>query len=662
VIPELGHFALLLALALAALQTVAGLAGAHWRHQGAMEASRSAALLQFAFCAVAFAALTAAYLQSDFSVANVAAHSHSLKPLLYKITGVWGNHEGSMLLWVLILALFGALVALFGRNLPETLAARVTGIQGLVGVAFLLFITKTSNPFWRLSPVPLDGSDLNPILQDPGLAFHPPLLYIGYVGYSVTFAFAVAALIEGRIDAAWARWVRPWALGAWIALTLGIALGSWWAYYELGWGGFWFWDPVENASLLPWLAGAALLHSAIVCERREALKAWTVFLALLAFSFSLLGTFLVRSGVLTSVHAFANDPERGVYILMILALTVAGSFALFAWRAPMLKSNAIFSPVSRETALLVNNLFLTASAFAVLIGTLYPVVIDVLTGAAISVGAPYFNITVGALFLPLLLLVPLGPMLPWKRAELGRAAVKLWAALGAGLLGAGIAMAFVTDKPVLSYFAAGLAVWLMAGALTDIAERTQLFRVAVSASLSRAAGLPRAAWGGAIAHFGVGVSLLGIVGVTAWASETIRAMKPGDSVAVGAYTMRFEGVSRADGPNYNADRAEIVVLKGESEVTRLYPERRFFPVQNMATSEVSIRTTGFYDLYGVLGEKQTDGVSYTVRLHHKPFAPWIWLGALIMGLGGLVSLTDRRLRVGVPRVRRQAAPVAAAAE
>ncbi len=661
-IPEIGHFALLLALAVSAFQCVAGLAGAHRGWTPAMDAARQAALVQFGLVGIAFAALTAAYLQSDFSVLNVAQNSHSLKPLLYKITGVWGNHEGSMLLWALVLALFGAMVAAFGRNLPATLAARVTGVQGLLGVAFLLFISKTSNPFWRLSPVPLDGQDLNPVLQDPGLAFHPPLLYVGYVGYSVTFAFAVAALLEGKIDAAWARWVRPWSLAAWTALTLGIALGSWWAYYELGWGGFWFWDPVENASLLPWLAGAALLHSAIVCERREALKAWTVLLALLAFSLSVLGTFLVRSGVLTSVHAFANDPERGVYILLILALTIGGSFALYAWRAPLLKTTAVFSPVSRETALLVNNLFLTASALAVLVGTLYPIFADAMTGAAISVGPPYYNLVVGALFAPLLLLVPFGPLLAWKRADAGRAAARLVWAFGAAVLAAIVTYAFMSDEPVLSVLGAGLAVWLMAGALTDVAERAMLFRVPLPVSLSRLAKMPRGAWGSALGHFGVGVSVLGVVGVTAWASESIRIMKPGDSTPVGAYVMTFAGVGPAIGPNYTADRAEIVVTRDGAEITRMHPERRFFPVQEMRTSEVSIHTSGLYDLYAVLGDKQADGVSYTLRLHHKPFAPWIWLGAVIMALGGLLSLSDGRLRVGVPQRRRAPAAAAAAAE
>ncbi|MCC6919388.1 MAG: heme lyase CcmF/NrfE family subunit [Alphaproteobacteria bacterium] len=659
--PEIGQFAILLALALAVYQSASGLLGAGLRGPRLMASASSAALAQAAALIVAFGVLVMAYVESDFSLAVVAGNSNSLKPLLYKIAGAWGNHEGSMLLWALMLGLFGGLVALFGRNLPTTLRARVLGVQGLVGVAFLLFIALTSNPFARLDPPPLDGRGLNPLLQDPGLAFHPPMLYVGYVGFSVTFAFAIAGLIEGRIDAAWARWVRPWALAAWIALTLGIAFGSWWAYYELGWGGFWFWDPVENASLLPWLAGAALLHSAIVVERREAMKAWTVFLALLAFALSLLGTFLVRSGVLTSVHAFANDPARGVFILAILTLTVGGSFALFAWRAPALKASATFAPVSRETALAVNNLLLTSAALAVLIGTLYPLVVSALAGDAISVGPPYFNFVVGALFLPLLLLVPFGPMMAWKRGDIAAAAGRLWVAAGLALLAGLATLALQSRGPWMAAFGIGLAAWLICGALSDLAERVRLFRVPLTVSLARLTGLSGAAFGSTLAHLGAGVTLAGIIGATAWQAESIKAMHPGDVAEVGPYSVLLEDVVPVTGPNYTADQARLRLERGGSFVLTMTPERRFFPAGRSMTTETAIHTTGLSDIYAALGEKTADGGGWTVRLHYKPLAPWIWLGAIVMALGGLCSLADRRLRIGAP-ARRAVPAVAAPAE
>ena len=654
-IPEIGQFAMLLALALSVYQAAAGFFGASRAAPRLMESATMASIAGMGALIVSFGALIAAYVQSDFSVAVVAANSHSAKPLLYKIAGAWGNHEGSMLLWSLMLGLFGGLVALFGRNLPATLKARVLGVQALIAIAFLAFIALTSNPFARLDTVPLDGRGLNPLLQDPGLAFHPPLLYAGYVGFSVTFAFAVAGLLEGRIDAAWARWVRPWALGAWMALTLGIALGSWWAYYELGWGGFWFWDPVENASLLPWLAGAALLHSAIVCERREAMKAWTVFLALLAFAFSLLGTFLVRSGVLTSVHAFASDPARGVFILAIMAATIGGSFALFAWRAPDLKANAVFSPVSRETALAINNLLLTSAALAVLVGTLYPLVINALAGDAISVGAPYFNAVVGALFLPLLIIVPFGPRLAWKRAEIVRAAHQLWLAAGLALAAGIAAFALQQRGPWLAPLGVALGAWLICGALSDIAERARLRRAPARTALARLAGLPGAAWGSALAHAGVGVTVLGIVGATAWADESIKGMRPGDTADVGPYHVTLVEIADAAGANYTADRAVLKVERGGATVVTLTPERRFFPVNRMATTETSIHTTGYSDLYAALGERMEGEAAWTVRLHYKPLAPFIWFGALLMAAGGLLSLADRRLRIGAPSRRAAAA-------
>src|SRR6266851_4997288 len=487
-IAELGHYALVLALGLAIVQACVPIIGARSNDPALMGLAGPTALAQFTFIAFAFGALVACYLRSDLSVINVFENSHSLKPLVYKITGVWGNHEGSMLLWVLILALFGALVALLGGNLPARLKANVLGVQSFIAVAFILFILVTSNPFLRIADAPFEGRDLNPILQDPGLAIHPPLLYVGYVGLSISFSFAIAALIDGRIDAAWARWVRPWTLLAWMFLTLGIAMGSYWAYYTLGWGGWWFWDPVENASLMPWLAATALLHSAAVMEKRDALKVWTILLAILAFSLSLIGTFLVRSGVLTSVHSFANDPARGVFILAILVLFIGGGLALFAARAPLLKQGGLFAPVSREGALVLNNLFLTTACATVFVGTLYPLALEALTGEKISVGAPFFNATFGPLFVPLLLAVPFGPLLSWKRGDLMGVAQRLSGAIAIALIT--VAVIFAMDGgggPILVPFAVGLALFVMAGAVTDLLERTALLKVPIMTALSRAA-------------------------------------------------------------------------------------------------------------------------------------------------------------------------------
>ncbi|MEY9207095.1 cytochrome c-type biogenesis protein CcmF [Bradyrhizobium elkanii] len=526
-IAESGHYALVLALGLALIQSIVPIVGARWRDAALMNVARSTALAQLLFVAASFAALVTLHVTSDFSVANVYENSHSLKPLLYKITGVWGNHEGSMLLWVSILALFGGLVAAFGNNLPLSLRAHVLAVQAWVASAFYLFILITSNPFLRIANPPLEGRDLNPVLQDIGLAVHPPMLYLGYVGFSISFSFAVAALLEGRIDAAWARWVRPWTLMAWIFLTLGIAMGSYWAYYELGWGGWWFWDPVENASLMPWLAGTALLHSALVMEKRNALKVWTVLLSILTFSLSLLGTFLVRSGVLTSVHAFATDPTRGVFILLILFVFIGGSLSLYAWRAPALKQGGLFAPISREGALVLNNLLLTTACATVFIGTLYPLALEVLTGEKISVGAPFFNFTFAPLFVPLLLAVPFGPLLAWKRGDLLGAAQRLMLAGIVALVAMALVLAWTYGGATLAPLAIGLAVFVIMGALCDLAERIALFRIPLSLSLRRARGLPRATWGTAFAHAGLGVALIGIVCETTWNSEYIGAMKAG---------------------------------------------------------------------------------------------------------------------------------------
>ncbi len=568
-IVEAGHYALVLALALALIQSIVPLVGARLGEPRLMGVAGLDAVAQFAFALFAFGALTVAYVVSDFSVVNVFENSHSAKPLIYKITGVWGNHEGSMLLWVLILALFGALVAIFGANLPLSLRSLVLAVQGWIAGAFYLFILLTSNPFLRIANPPIEGRDLNPVLQDIGLAVHPPMLYLGYVGFSISFSFAIAALIEGRISAAWARWVRPWTLLAWIFLTLGIAMGSYWAYYELGWGGWWFWDPVENASLMPWLAGTALLHSAVVMEKRDALKVWTILLAILTFSLSLLGTFLVRSGVLTSVHAFATDPTRGVFILAILCVFIGGGLALYAWRAPALAQGGLFAPISREGALVLNNLLLTTACATVFVGTLYPLALETLTGEKISVGAPFFNLTFGPLFVPLLLAVPFGPLLAWKRGDLLAAAQRLTAAGVCALLALAFVLAWTSGGAALAPLAIALAVFVIVGALSDLVEKVGVLRLAPSVSLRRAAGLPRSTWGTAFAHAGLGVALLGIVCETTWNSERIVAVKPGDVVTVAGYQAKLEDVTQRQGPNYREQVARFSVRRDGSPVGEL---------------------------------------------------------------------------------------------
>jgi cytochrome c-type biogenesis protein CcmF len=652
-IAEIGHYALVLALGLALIQAVAPIVGARLRDDTLMAVAGPTALAQFAFVAVAFAALTACYAGSDFSVANVFENSHSQKPLLYKITGVWGNHEGSMLLWVLILALFGALVSLFGGNLPATLKANVLGVQSWIAAAFYLFILMTSNPFLRLPQAPYEGRDLNPILQDIGLAVHPPLLYLGYVGLSISFSFAIAALIEGRIDAAWARWVRPWTLAAWMFLTLGIAMGSYWAYYELGWGGYWFWDPVENASLMPWIAATALLHSAVVMEKRNALKVWTILLAILAFSLSLIGTFLVRSGVLTSVHTFASDPTRGVFILMILVLFIGGALALYAFRAPALRQGGLFAPISREGALVFNNLFLITACASVFVGTLYPLALEALVGDKISVGAPFFNLTFGPLFVPLLLAVPFGPLLAWKRGDLLGAAQRLIGAAAIAVVAIAASLAVAGGGPVLAPFGVGLAAFVMAGAVTDLVERIGLLRAPLATAFARARGLPRSAFGTTVAHFGLGVSLLGIVCVSTWGTEQIVSLQPGAAVSLRSYDLTFDGMVTRQGPNYRELIARFTVRQGGVAVGVMEPSKRTFATRQMSTTEAALLTRGASQLYLSLGDPNADG-SIAVRLYHKPLVLLIWLGAVVMVCGGLLSLSDRRLRVGAPKPARTA--------
>jgi cytochrome c-type biogenesis protein CcmF len=659
VIVEIGHYALTLALALALVQAIVPLWGTLRGDEGLASVGQSCALGQFAAIALAFGALAQAHLASDFSVLNVAENSHSAAPAIYKFSGVWGNHEGSMLLWVLILAFFGALVAGLGRGLPLILRANVLAVQGFISAAFLAFILLTSNPFARLSPAPFEGRDLNPVLQDLGLAIHPPLLYLGYVGFSIVFSFAAAALIEGRIDAAWARFVRPFALVAWCFLTLGIAMGSYWAYYTLGWGGFWFWDPVENASLMPWLAGTAFVHSVAVMEKRDALKVWTIFLAILAFSFSLLGTFLVRSGVLTSVHAFASDPSRGVFILAILALFIGGALALFAWRAPMLKRGGLFAPISREGALVLNNLLLTTTCAGVLIGTLYPLALEQLTGEKITVGAPFFNMTCGVLLLILCLVVPFGQSLAWKRGDLLGVAQRLSLAAAVGLCLAVALFAMLRGGPVLAPIAAGLAVYIILGSLSEIAARVWRRGAPLGVLLSRALGLPLSAWGSALAHIGVGVTLLGLA-ATAFGAETIASMHVGEPQSVGPYQVVLSSIAARPGPNYSEVVATADIRWGGAVVATVEPAKRFFAARQMSTTQAGIATLWFGQLYISIGDQTGNGI-IAARLYWKPLVTFIWLGACLMALGGALSLADRRLRGGAPAPARTAAPPVAAA-
>ncbi len=658
-ITEIGHYALVLALATALIVSVLPLIGARRKDAAMMAVATTGSIALFLLVSLSFGALTWAYAVSDFSVRNVWENSHSLMPLIYKYSGVWGNHEGSMMLWLLILVFFSALVAVFGRNLPDTLKANALAVQGWIAGAFLLFVLLTSNPFLRLDPAPAEGQDLNPVLQDLGLAIHPPLLYLGYVGFSVCFSFAVAALIEGRIDAAWARWVRPWTLAAWTFLTAGIAMGSYWAYYELGWGGWWFWDPVENASFMPWLAGTALLHSALVMEKREALKIWTVLLAVMTFALSLLGTFLVRSGVLTSVHAFATDPSRGIFILCILSVFIGGAFALFAWRAPSLKAGGLFAPISREGALVLNNLILTVATATVLTGTLYPLVLETLTGEKISVGEPFFNMTFGLLMLPLLVAVPFGPLLAWKRGDLLGALQRLYLVAAVALV-AGLAFYYAHNGgPVMAIFGLALGFWGMLGAIADLWYRGNFGKVGLWVGLRRLWGLPRSVIGTAVAHFGLGVTVLGIFAATTFGTETVVEMKPGATVEAGGYSVTFDGMREAVGPNFTEEQGHFTIGQGGIAVADVWSSKRLYTARRMPTTEAGILTFGLSQLYVSLGDPM-DGGGIVVRIWWKPFILCIWGGALIMMVGGFVSLSDRRLRVGAPR--RKAKPVNPALE
>ena len=660
-IAEIGAFCLLLALALSLAQGGLSALAAGRRSQSLGGAGEGAAVGAFIAIAIAFFALMDAFVRSDFSVANVAANSHTDKPLLYKIAGVWGSHEGSMLLWNLALTGFGAIVALTGRGLPARLKSLVLAVQGALGVLFIGYTALASSPFVRLANPPIEGNSLNPVLQDPFLAIHPPFLYSGYVGFSVVFSFAMAALIQGRVDAAWARWVRPWTLAAWSLLTVGIMLGSYWAYYELGWGGWWFWDPVENASFMPWLAGTALLHSAIVTEKRGALGGWTVFLALLAFSLSMLGAFLVRSGVLTSVHAFAMDPKRGVLLLGIMTLAAGAGFGLFAWRAPRLKPSGLFAPVSREGALVLNNLFLFAATATVLLGTLYPLIRQALTGEPISVGAPFFNLTFVPLMAACMLVLPAGPLLTWKRADLWGAVQRLWAAALAAVIGGAVVLAVKSPHSLPAAAGVAFGVWLVIGALVEIAERIRLGRAPAAEVGRRLMGLPRGAWGMTLAHAGLGLFVLGACFESTFKLDVAQSLGLGQSEPLGAYQLRLERVGAVSGPNFQAERAQVLVSHDGKPFCLASPERRVYEPGGQNTSDVAICQRGLDDLYVVIGDRRplTNGApAWVVRGFFNPWARLIFFGPIIMALGGLVSLSDRRLRFALGRRAASAAGAA----
>ena len=645
-IPELGHYALILALFVALVQAVLPLLGASRGDAALMKMGGTASIAQFALVAISFGALTWCYVTSDFSVMNVVQNSHTDKPMMYKIAGVWGNHEGSMLLWVFILGFYSLAVTVFGRNLPPSLRARALSVQGMISGGFLLFILFTSNPFLRLEPAPLNGEGLNPLLQDPGLAFHPPFLYLGYVGFSMAFSFAVAALIEGRVDAAWARWVRPWTLVAWSFLTFGIAMGSWWAYYTLGWGGWWYWDPVENASFMPWLAGTALLHSSIVVERRDTLKAWTIFLTIIAFSFSLLGTFLVRSGVLTSVHSFASDPKRGIFILALLVLITGGSMLLFALRAPSLKGGGLFSLQSRESSLLLNNILMSAAAGSVLLGTLYPLFVDVLDLGKISVGPPFFNAVFIPLMVPVIVVMAIGPQLLWKRGDLKLALTRLKPAAAAAIVA--LVVTYILSRSLGASAALGLAAWLLIGTLKGLVYRLTVNRLAGAGFWQRVGAVPRSFYGMTLAHAGIALVMIGIVGSTTWKTEKIQVMHFGDTVNVAGYDVTLKGVEEGvKGPNYSAARATFTATKNGAFIADLYPERRMYEMPPRPTTNAAIHTNLVGDLYVVIADPDEKG-GYVTRLYYNPLVPWIFIGAGVIALGGLMSLTEIRYRIGAP--------------
>ena len=649
-IPEIGHVALIIALCLAVIQGVFPLLGAQLNIRPWMNMARPVAQGQFVFLAISFACLTYAFVTDDFSVLYAASHSNSLLPIQYKVAGVWGGHEGSLLLWALMLSLWTFMVTMFSKNLTEEMVARVIAIMGLIGVGFLLFMLLTSNPFERLLPAAPDGRDLNPLLQDFGLVIHPPMLYMGYVGFSVAFSFAIAALLSGRLDAAWARWSRPWTIIAWVFLTGGIALGSWWAYYELGWGGWWFWDPVENASLMPWLVGTALMHSLAVTEKRGGFKSWTVLLAIMAFSLSLLGTFLVRSGVITSVHAFATDPERGTFILIFLSIVVVSSLLLYAWRAPKMGLGGKFDLVSKETMLLVNNVILAVICAAVLLGTVYPILIEGLISFGmiepvnkVSVGAPYFNLVFVPLLMPLVFLMGIGPLARWKKANMPELLVRLRWAFASSLLAAIVVPLVMGEFQGWAFVGILMAAWIISTVWYGLRERFKATKSDQPWGL-RLKSIPKAYYGMQVAHLGVAVCIVGGTLVSNYQTDKDVRMDIGDTVEVGGYTFRFDGAIQTKGPNYTASQGMIRVLLDGHELMTLTPEKRVYTVQTMPMTEAAIDTGVWRDLYVSLGEPVSNG-AWSVRVYHKPFVSWLWTGSILMALGGLLAMSDRRYRV-----------------
>ncbi len=657
--PELGHFSLIVALTIACLQAGLPLAGAARGNVAWMQVARPAAQAQFLLVALAFGCLAWSFVNNDFSVLNVASNSNSSLPWYYRLAATWGSHEGSLLLWVLMLSGWMCAVSLASRHLPLAMVARILGVMALISIGFLLFMLLTSNPFERLLPPAPDGRDLNPLLQDPGMVIHPPMLYMGYVGFSVAFAFSIAALLGGQLDATWARWSRPWTTMAWVFLTVGIALGSWWAYYELGWGGWWFWDPVENASFMPWLTGTALIHSLAVTEKRGGFRAWTVLLAIITFSLSLLGTFLVRSGVLTSVHAFATDPARGIFILVFLVLVIGASLSLFAWRAPRVGLGGQFGLVSRESALLANNVLLLVAAATVMLGTLYPLFLDALNLGKISVGPPYFEAVFVPLMAPAVFLMGIGPLAKWKQATLPELAVRLRWALAVALVTAALLPLTLGKWTPMIAFGLLLALWLTASGVANLWERlTQLSMAGGAAPLSYLKQLPRGYYGMLLAHFGVAVFVTGVTLVRGYETEKDVRMVTGDSVEVGGYRFRLDGLVGVKGPNYDATRGIVGVFKGERRTGTMQPEKRIYHVQQMPMTEAAIDTGFTRDLYVSLGEPLGGG-AWVVRVYHKPFVDWIWGGAFLMGLGGILAVSDRRYRLA--RRAAQAIPAAAGA-
>lgn len=648
-IPEIGQFALMIALVLALTQATLPLIGAARGNHTWIALAVPTGQAQFIFVAIAFGCLAYSFITNDFSVLNVATNSNSQLPLHYRLAATWGSHEGSLLLWTLMLALWTAAVSLFSRHLPEEMVARVLSVMGVISVGFLLFMLLTSNPFTRLFPVPFDGRDLNPLLQDPGMVVHPPMLYMGYVGFSVAFAFAIAALISGRLDATWARWSRPWTTVAWMFLTCGIALGSYWAYYELGWGGWWFWDPVENASFMPWLVGTALIHSLAVTEKRGGFKSWTVLLAIAAFSLSLLGTFLVRSGVLTSVHAFATDPKRGIFILAFLVLVIGGSLVLYAWRAKQVGIGGKFELVSRESFLLSNNVLLTVAAASVLLGTLYPLFADALGMGKMSVGPPYFNLVFVPLMAPAMFLMGIGPLARWKKASLPDLATRLrWAFVISVLSAVTLPFLFGQWKLLVS-LGLMLAIWIVATVVVNIWERVRVTSGQLS-TFQKLRTQSRSYYGMHLAHVGVAVFIVGVTMVTGYQLEQDVRMERGSTVQAGGYEFKFNGATSVTGPNYQAARAEIIVSRNGTEIERMYPEKRNYTASGNVMTETAIDNGLFRDLYVSMGEP-VGGGAWSIRVYYKPFVGWIWGGALLMALGGGVALTDRRYALAARRER-----------